>query len=379
MENKNLNNNEDDKTVFMSSSNNVKNEDLEKTTINMENQNNQPTPDTTQIQNSASPQQGATILKNKKEESNSGKVSGGAFAAGVAAAGVAGTALGATFSEEIKSVIDGEGFGGPESPEAEAAAATTEEKLQNPESQGQFTSVKDDTNHISDTPNHAPSTPDLNSIELSSIDENGNIFTVSLTDVDGDGQADLAQQGVTLVDGTSIVITQPGDQFINSMYGGAENIASADDFNNIGSNTSFANAGDLDQSDFVDSNNLVEAEPMNIGDEVGEASTGDVVENLTTNDDIQELQPVEGEVDITTNEVTSGDSIVDTSSTVEVETGTNYDEIDWASFSDTPASIESSNYGEALANTDFDKLDQGGFEDQNYYDPGNEATEGEFL
>lgn len=351
MENKDLNNIDDDKTVFLSSSSNINKENSEKTTINMENSNNQSKADTTQIQNTSKsdqvPQPPTSPIN--KVESNGGKISGGTFAAGVAAAAVAGTALGATFSDEIKDVFDGNGVGAQDSPEP--AAEIKPEDQNNPSVAGQLTA----------TQTH-PNLPDTNvggsnaehSIEISNVDENGNTYTVSLIDVNGDGQADFVQGGVTTLDGSSIVVTQSSDSFFNSELGGASDIATIDDYSAVASEPS---------NGFVEP--YFEGPIEEVADPI-EISDPNEIE-LPTNE-IPLTEPFEVEEGITSGGEGLG------------ETSANYENIDWASFNDAPATIEDSEYGQELAGTDFDNLNNTGDDlNQNLFDPGTEETNNEFL
>lgn len=268
MENNNLNNNDDDKTVFLSSSNNTSKENLEKTTINMENSNNQSKADATQIQNTNKsdqvPQSPTPPIN--KVESKGGKISGSAIAAGVLGTAVAGAALGATFSEEIENVLDGNGFSTPDS-----TTVTAEIK---PEVQ---------SNPIEPIIDAVPVIDPIIG-EPPIIVDNG-VFPPEIGPTDGPDiffppEIDPTGGPDTVVP-EPVVIPIPQDQ-----------------------------------------------------------PTDDVV-------------PVSSE---------------------------NYENIDWASFNDTPATIEDSEYGQELAVTDFDNLNNtGGDLDQNLFDPGNEETNNEFL
>lgn len=357
MDNKDVKNVDDDKTVFLSSSSNVNKENSEKTTINMENLNNQSKADTTQIQNTSKsdqvPQPSTTPIN--KVESNGGKISGGTFAAGVAAAAVAGTALGATFSDEIKDVFDGNGVGAQDSPEA--ATEIKPQDQSNPTVAGQLTATQTQTQ----TQTH-PNLPDNNvggssaeqSIEISNVDENGNTYTVSLIDVNGDGQADFVQGGVTTLDGSSIVVTQSSDNFFNNGLGGASDIATIDDYSAVASEPSYG----FVEPDFTSPIEEV-ADPIEILDP-------NEIE-LPTNE-IPLTEPFEVEEGITSGGEGLG------------ETSANYENIDWASFNDAPATIEDSEYGQELAGTDFDNLNNTGDDlNQNLFDPGTEETNNEFL
>ena len=273
MENNNLKNNDDDKTVFLSSSNNSSNENLEKTTINMENLNDQSNQETTQVQNTSKsdqvPQPPTSPIN--KMESKGGKISGGTFAAGVAGTAVAGAALGATFSEEIENVLDGNGFSAPDST---AEAAEVKPEVQSNPTESIVTAVP-----VIDPP------PFIDPTELI--------------------------QEPTTSGFPEIQVVEPIEGFPEP---GPEVPA------------------------------IPEEEP-----------TGGFPEPPAF--PIEE--PIEEVVAVSTE---------------------NYENIDWASFNDAPATIEDSDYGQELASTDFDNLNNtGGDLDQNLFDPGNEETNNEFL
>jgi hypothetical protein len=273
MENNNLNNNDDDKTVFLSSSDNTNKQSLDKTTINMENSNNQNKADITQIQDTGKLDQGPKppTPPISKVESKGSKISGGAFAAGVAGTAVAGAALGATFSEEIENVLDGNGLSAPDST-AEAAEVKPE------------------------------------------------------------------------------VHSNPTEPIVTAVPV-------------------------IDPPPFIDPTELIQ-EPTTSGFP-----------------EIQVVEPIEGfpepgpEVPAIPEEEPTGGfpeppafPIEEPIEEVVAVSTENYDNIDWASFNDAPATIEDTAYGQELAGTDFDNLNNtGGDLDQNLFDPGNEETNNEFL
>jgi len=373
MENKNQQNKDKEKTVILSSSANVNKEDFDKTIINSDDSASQKQTDNSDSKTSSQPKATSDTIvpPNKKVQKEGGKVSGGTFAAGVAGAAIAGTALGTTYAEEIKSTIDKIRSGNSELAEEEVIAEPNTEPLQPQEGN---TSL-----HTHNVAEPSPESPE-NGIELSTTDENGNIYTVSFSDLDNDGNTDFAHVGVTMIDGTSIQVSASGEQFISSLFGGTNEIASAEDYENLGvlsteGDGTFQNVSD---SDFEVTNN----------DDVAEANTlttgNPEIEILDSeSDEIHELQPSEINENGGTlstlpieNEIVSDDA----STAVEMETGTNYDNIDWASFNDSPASIDNSNYGQALESMDFDNLSSlEGIEDQNFCDPGNSSFENEFL
>ena len=281
MENNNLNNNDDDKTVFLSSSNNTSKQNLDKTTINMENTNNQSKADTTQIQDTSKSDQGPQppTPPISKVESKGGKISGGAFAAGVVGTAVAGAALGATFSEEIENVLDGNGLS--------ATDSKTETVEIKPEVQSNPTEPVIAAVPVIDPIIDEPSPPLVNGIE------------------------DVLPPEVP-----AFPIEEPTEGF---PVPGSQ----------------------------------VSAFPIEEPTEGYLPGPGSEVPAFPIEEPIEELVAVSTE---------------------------NYDNIDWASFNDAPATIEDSEYGQELAGTDFDNLNTtGGDLDQNLFDPGNEETNNEFL
>jgi len=154
-------------------------------------------------------------LKEKSSEKNasSGWV---AAAVGVAAAG-AGVALGTAYSDEIKTGLGIESTDAPESPEADAHDTK-------PGSEGHETTDGNNPinasyhggipveNHNSPIGDHHQST-----LEFSSTDDNGNIYTASLIDSNGDGTFDTQSANIQMVDGSIVTYTETGDK-INPIF-----------------------------------------------------------------------------------------------------------------------------------------------------------------
>lgn len=140
--------------------------------------------------------------------------------AGVGAAiasGVAGVALGASYSEEIKEVVG--------NPFAADETLPTEEV---PLAEASPT-VEGDAVQVEPVNTEAEVTLDsLSSLEISGADQDGNVYSVSFLDIDGDGKSDIQTAEFQTVDGFSISYTEFGDSldpFFGSDYQLADSYA----------------------------------------------------------------------------------------------------------------------------------------------------------
>ncbi len=146
------------------------------------------------------------------KDSKSKKSIAPAVAAGIGAAmasGVAGVALGATNSDKIKEVV-GNVFGAEETPpspedvpEAEVSTSPTENIQGNTDG---------NTIQPVSEPTEAEAGEDgMSSLEISGADQEGNVYSVSFLDVDGDGEYDIQNVEFQTVDGVTISYTEYGD------------------------------------------------------------------------------------------------------------------------------------------------------------------------
>ena len=410
--------NNNEKTVFLSSTGNPEAQDSEKTTIS--NDAAKPESESTQIQKEEKKQEPTKPSPLNKTGNKSDKgISGGAFAAGVAGAAVAGTALGATYSDEIKGVFAGEGFNSPDSLEAEANQAKPENTADTPLAEFASMNQNSEANTM-----HGSST-----FEMSTTDEQGNVYNVTMTDFDGDGKLDIATEEIQLVDGTSISYTATGDQINNSFLQDFNNppppqhhttrnegdsapnpepietppthgineveISGTDaegnfihvtvtDYNGDGiadvahesittpggTTIAFTQTGDQIDTSLFNSSNYASSE-----DYQSLSGTSDYAQNPSENiSEINEAATYQAPIE----DVFGMPNETETPQTV--ETGENYENIDWASFSDAPAAMESSHYGEQLSETNFDQYQTPeSYEDNNIYESGNDITDGGFM
>lgn len=408
--------NNNEKTVFLSSTENSDTHDSEKTTINNNTKTAENSDEATQIQSSENKQDEGSQSNLKKVVNKSPEgISGGTFAAGVAGAAVAGTALGATYSEQIKNVLNGDGYGAPDSPEADLNSVKPDNLVEAP-SNAQFASFGNNTENQN---LHGSST-----FEMSKTDYQGNVYNVTMSDFDGDGKFDLATEEIQLVNGTSISYTATGDQ-INSTF--------LDDFNSISmeqpQRTHQTNQGSSGLGNGHGTNELAitgtDAEGnyvnITITDFNGDGIADIANESITTpNGTTVSLTQTGNQIDTsfynTSSFASSEDyqnlSISDTNGAgasvvfedmgepssyqpsmveysefsteeatpQEIETGQNYENIDWAAFNEAPSEIETNQYGEHLSDTNFDEYQTPeSYEENNFYENENDLTDGGFM
>lgn len=194
-------------------------------------------------QNDQSPVENKSEIKNEEKG-----ISKGVFAAGVATAAVAGTALGTAYSDEIKSVFQSSDKTGTESETTNSETITG--------SQGSSESISDsepkpnlesDSNDIAEPVSVSASeiqqtdlgylsdigsTPGMNTLNISSVDAEGNIFSVSMIDLEGDGQIDISEADIQLVDGTTISYIEIGEPLDEAFMTDPE-LASYEEFSSL--------------------------------------------------------------------------------------------------------------------------------------------------
>ncbi len=366
----------DDKTIIFSSTENTagKKDEAEKISRSDDNEK-------TQIQDSPAPKSNSADSKvnnetvpNKLADLNSkktdSKISPGLFAAGVAGAAIGGTALGTAFSDEIKEVFNVESFNAPDSPEAEAQEVNPAHPLDNSTGQGlgNTSNIHQTAFHEDSSVSHSqiPIAGDhASSFEISSTDTAGNTYTVSIVDIDGDGDVDSQSGHIQLVDGSSVSFTQTGDN-LSPLFGNNAAFASANDFHGqagftAGNDTHVyeIQAGDT-LSEIADANHTSVAHLMELNPDITDPNLIYADHNLVipNNDNIS--NPYEGGVGLeghVNNIVESNDSIVTGDSLAGDTPDGDYANVDWASFSDDAANGDNSAYGEALSQTDFDSFD----------------------
>jgi len=370
----------DDKTIIFSSTENTagKKDEAEKISKSDDNEK-------TQIQDSPAPKSNSADSKannenvpNKLADLNSkktdSKISPGLFAAGVAGAAIGGTALGTAFSDEIKEVFNVESFNAPDSPEAEAQEVNSSQisDIATDTLQGADSNIHPTAFHSDSSIEHPDTlTSDhVSSFEISSTDTAGNTYTVSMVDIDGDGDVDSQSGHIQLVDGSSVSFTQTGDN-LNPLFGHNAEIASVNDFHG---NPAFAAYNPLPENDthvyeiqagdtlseIAEANNTSVAHLMELNPDITDPNLIYASHNLVipNNDNIS--NPYEGGVGPeghVNNIVESNDSTVTGDSLAGDASEGDYANVDWASFSDDAANADNSAYGEALSQTDFDSFE----------------------
>jgi len=150
-------------------------------------------------QNNSNSKSSEDFIKDSKSKSSVSP----AIVAGVGAAivsGVAGVALGATYSEEIKEVVGNpfsadETLSAEEVPLAEASPTVEVDPVQvEPVDSGEEVNLDG-----------------MSSLEISGIDQEGNVYSVSFLDIDGDGQSDIQTAEFQTVDGFTVTYTEFGN------------------------------------------------------------------------------------------------------------------------------------------------------------------------
>jgi hypothetical protein len=269
----------------------------------------------------------AKTMKNKQA------YSGETLAGGMAAAAVAGAALGVAFGDDIK----------------EAYANITEGSENSTDQNVTPVSVSSTNEDVGY--NHQPH---IDSIKYTDTD--GTVYSVSLADVDGDGNTDYTSGEIIFVDGSSIGVIQSGNP-LSPMFTSGLDYATPQDYTL--------------HIDFVSHlDNISEANVYHI--EAGDTLSEIALENHTSVDDIMMLNPHIENPDViyagdnhilpddsnniiqelpyemtSISDIGSSDKVDD--SMADFSTGIHtqeYHQIEWASNPDQ--------YQELLSNTDFD-------------------------
>jgi LysM repeat protein len=148
------------------------------------------------------------IKDSKSKSSVSPAVVVGAGAA--IASGVAGVALGATFSENIKEVL-GNPFESEETSPSSEEAPLVEASTTTEGNSVQEVSEEDTVQTVSETIEAEANEGNMSSLEISGIDQEGNVYSVSFLDIDGDGESDIQTAEFQTVDGLTITYTEFGN------------------------------------------------------------------------------------------------------------------------------------------------------------------------
>jgi LysM repeat protein len=363
---------------------------------------------------------------NKQEKS--GGVSTGAAIGAAAAAGAAGVAFGTAYSDKIKDAFSGIGASATEGsdPVANTPEPTTGDE-------GGTTDGSTTADPISTSGGTSPASgADSGYINVSYSDPSGNAYGIYVSDMDNDGKLDFAEADITAVDGSNIHITASGDGFMNMLQdqismaspgdyieqGGyiiptglveqsplhqLYDIAPGDTLSDIAAahNTSIVNILDLNPS-ITDPDMIISGEQLIIptGDNISDPYAGyteylDGVTDIVQPDDIMLFEEEDG-MDVG---ITAGvdlpemnglvEEMVDVPSEEDLGLGENpdqFEEVDWASFNESPILEESGSgelpdYNELMSNTDFDAYNSETFQISENTDLLSDSTDvaSEFL
>jgi len=305
------------------------------------------------------------ILKEKSITKSNG-IHPGAFAAGVAAAAAGGVAAGTVFSEEIKDFFTKD---------------TVEEAITPPAVESEVPEATE-TAEISEQNNETGiEMPEgVSALNISGVTNEGNSFEVSFMDLDNNGVADMQFAEIDLGDGSTFEIFQTGDSLDTNFFAGLDNAQ----FENS-SEISFANL-----SNTIETDSRVESYTIQPGDTLSDiaAAHDTSVENIMelnadienpdliyagnnlqipSNDGIENPyqmnsssdNPLEfAETFTPDNSLTGTDENMDyTSNEGDGLESQNFDNVDWDSFEDQPVDYDDSDYGQLLADADFDNTD----------------------
>jgi LysM repeat protein len=386
----------EDKTIIYSSSNSItekKESDNEKTQIQDSPASKPITTDgAKEIVNTPPPL--SDSIPDKKAELDSkktdSKISPGLFAGGMAAAAAGGVAVGTIFSDDIKEIFTAENLDAIDSPETEVQEVNSGQAIDGSahQSNGNASNFHQTAFHegeLSNNSNIPSANHQFSSLEISTNDTDGNTYSVSLLDFDGDGSIDSQTVNIQLVDGTSVTYTETGEN-LNPLFSEITQIAMPNDYQGQPGFVNFfppenefspgndsyvyeVQAGDT-LSEIAEANNTSIAHIMELNPEIVNPHTIYTGDNLLIPENDNISNPYAGGVGLDGNHNNNSDSnqliisddsnqpIISDDSMAEGTLDANYDEVDWASFSDDNASIEnSSGYDEVFSQTDFDSIE----------------------
>ena len=166
------------------------------------------------VQDAASPnntdsKSSENFIKDSKSKSSVSP----AVVAGVGAAivsGAAGVAFGATNSDKINEVV-GNVFGAEETPPSPEEVPEAEVSTSTEGNSVQEVSEEDTVQPASETIEAEANEGNMSSLEISGTDQEGNVYSVSFLDIDGDGESDIQTAEFQTVDGVTISYTEFGN------------------------------------------------------------------------------------------------------------------------------------------------------------------------
>lgn len=258
-----------EKTVVMSSGQKAENSVPKEPAKGSEGDNTQEKAQTDAATNNPDSKSSQEFIKDSKSKKSVAPVVVAGLGA-AAATGAAGVALGATYSEQIKEVV-GNPFEADETPSSEevplAEATVTEE---------------DSVEAASVTTEPEMTMDGMAALEISGMDQEGNVFSVSFLDMDGDGESDIQTAEFQTVDGVTVSYTEFGNS-LDSVF--TDDLLLAED-------TDYVDCGycGVQEVSMMDSY-LYEIQP---GDTLSEIAAA----NNTSVDHLMELNPQISDADL---------------------------------------------------------------------------------
>ncbi len=303
-------------------------------------------------------------VKNKLDAAKKNKgFSGGAMAAGIAGAGIAGAALGTVYSEEIKDAVSGV-----------ADSLTSGEAEADTDSGSTSGNWANLTSFVTETTEPGDTSDNNSAVELEYADNGGNVYNVSFIDSDGNGIFDEQSGSIDFADGSSLSIIQSGEN-LPSLFTSGLDYAAPQDYAQHSGAFMFAaennethiyeiQAGDTLSEIALDHNTSIE-HILELNPDISNPDliyAGDQIE-IPTNDNI--TNPYETSSEAITygmgengiNEQTGNDVASFEGDEGSLSQTGEFDQVDWASFSDEGVSPDQSDYSDQLANTDFDSFE----------------------
>lgn len=344
-----------DKTTLMGSNqghDSTKSEEVPKTQVgNSTEGKTESSPEPKEAEGSSSKE----FLAEAKTKSAAPKVIAAAAAAAVVSGG-AGVALGATYSEEIKEVM-----ANPLSEEEAMDSATVAEAEE-------VSAINGDEIFVASEA--VESAGNFSTLEFSGADQEGNVYSVSFLDMEGDGQFESQTIEFETVDGFSISYTEFGDSldpFFGSDYQLADNSAYVQE--------GFCNVQEVSMMDSY----LYEIQPGDTLSELAAANNTSVAHLMELNPQISDPDLIyagnnlilpDGDSFVESYEaldeayeatfIAEGDSYFVDEAIAETPTG-DFAAIDWESFYDNPVSNP---YTTELDGMDFEAMET----PQSYYE-----------
>jgi LysM repeat protein len=226
------------------------------------------------------------------------------------------------------------------------------------------------------------------SFEISSSDGAGNTYAVSFVDLDGDGTIDSQTAHIQFVDGSSISYTETGES-LSGLFADTAEIATPQDYQGVSDLSNLSGQDNFINAEFA--THSYEVQPGDTLSEIAEANDTSIEHLMELNPEISDpnLIYANSELVIPENDHISNPYEIgnDFGSPPEYYAADpinpadgDYAPVDWASFSDDPVVNDGSDYGNLLAQTDFEGYQTpDSYIDTNDYEFGNDSVSSEFL